>query len=133
MIDGRVSIYTEGPGDDDANSCLSSIQEGMSGGNLLSAHSAIKGLTYVGTELPRNIADDSLNDDLIDDNDISPQQDETIWMPAYTIGIVAASSVFIASAVFVRYRAKRRTENANSEFDSSDWEDESVLSSLGNV
>ena len=124
MIDGRVSIYTEGPGDDDAESCLSLIQNGMSGDSLLDAHSDIKGLTYVGTELPRNIADDLLNDGLKDD-DITLQQEGAVWNPVYTVGIAATSIALVGFASFARYRAKKRAQydDVENDFESVDWED----------
>ena len=141
MIDGRVSIYTEGSGDDDAKSCLTSIENGMSGDSLLAAHSAIKGFAFIGTSLPDNIADDgSLNDDNISDRgDNTPQTEGIAWSPVYTAGITAASVLLVVSAIFVRYKNRKPAQNDDDNGDDSDspgsgdWQDESSELPLSDV
>ena len=132
MVDGRVSIYTEGPGDDDAKSCLSTIQNGMSGDALLAAHPAIKGFAYVGTSLPRNVVDDDGLNVNINNDDITPQPEETVWTPSYAASIAAASAILVGSVMFSRYvlRVPVEDDADDSDFDSQNWREVSKSSSL---
>ena len=104
----------------------------MSGDALHAAHPAIKGFPYVGTSLPRSVVDDDGLNGNINNDDITPQPEETVWTPSYAASIAAAFAMLLGSVMFARYVLRVPVEDDvdDSDFDSQNWREVSKSSSL---
>ena len=103
VIDGRISVYFEGTATEDNKvETLDTIKGGMENGTLLSAHEALRKLTYIVSD--DGVVDDDdgtviTNDDINDDNG---SNFDDVWTIGYVSVVILGSTCLFCSIVFAR-------------------------------
>jgi hypothetical protein len=123
VLDGRITIYSEGSRDSMELNMMSQIKSGMNDGELLYAHTSIEKITFIQRDT-RTIKGG---------NTTEPNETPSVWTPGYVSAIAIASAIILSSVLCARgvagFRNKKDGEY-DSDFDASNWREESNNSSF---